>query len=204
LETLSKQESAKQSLRKQYKMSTPFTAALLAGGKSSRMGQDKATLEWEGQVLWQRQIELLESLNPAQLLISGRPDGPYVGSMYDVIFDMDNNLGPLSGLNSLLLKCKTSRLLVLAVDMPWMTKEILEKLLSFEDGVIPELNGFWEGAAAVYPSDIMPQVRNILQSPDRSLQSLARLALNCGFIDTWPVPDEIAPCFRSWNQPLPT
>ena len=49
------------------------SAVLLAGGRSSRMGQDKAFLEIAGQMLWRRQIETLRALSPEQLMISGPP-----------------------------------------------------------------------------------------------------------------------------------
>jgi molybdopterin-guanine dinucleotide biosynthesis protein A len=53
----------------------PFAAALLAGGKSRRMGRDKALLpvEWEGASvpLWERQLSILKALAPAELVISG-------------------------------------------------------------------------------------------------------------------------------------
>ena len=48
-----------------------FSAVLLAGGKSSRMGSDKAFLEIEGEPLWQRQLATLRGLSPGQLMISG-------------------------------------------------------------------------------------------------------------------------------------
>ena len=47
------------------------SAVLLAGGKSSRMGRDKAFLEIEGEPLWQRQLATLRRLAPEQLMISG-------------------------------------------------------------------------------------------------------------------------------------
>src|SRR5690606_17093824 len=139
-------------------METPFTAALLAGGKSSRMGQDKATLTFEGQLLWKRQIGLLESLKPAQLLISGRKDGPYADSGYEIVQDHQKNLGPLAGLQSVLEQCRTTRLLLLAVDMPWMTHSVLNKLSSSKACLVPWHDNWWEGTVAVYPVNILPLV----------------------------------------------
>lgn len=182
-------------------MNTLFTAALLAGGKSSRMGQDKATLDFEGQVLWKRQIGLLERLQPAQLLISGRPDGPYVGSGYTIVYDRPGDLGPLGGLLGLLERCETPRLLVLAVDMPWMTGPVLEQLLSYPSGVVAEHDGWLEGTAAVYPVKLLSLVRQTLSGTDRSFQVLLRSALSTGEMETWTLPKDHVKPFQSWNHP---
>ena len=176
-----------------------FSAALLAGGKSSRMGQDKATLEFEDEPLWQRQVRLLESLDPAEVLISGRPDGPYVGSSYKIIYDHESGQGPLAGLAAVLEACTTSHLLVLAVDMPWMTQAVLESLLSFEKGAVPEHDGWFEGTAAVYPVSLLPLVKETLQSEDRSFQSLIRQAVAKKLVQTWSLPSDMLPSFHSWN-----
>ncbi len=182
-------------------METLFTAGLLAGGRSSRMGCDKAALEFEGEMLWQRQVRLLESLNPAQLLISGRPDGPYVGSAYKVIYDQHADQGPLAGLAALLRVCITPRLLVLAVDMPWMTSSALEQMLAHKGGFAIEHDGWWEGTAAVYPVEILPLVEGALAGPDHSLQSLIRVAKQAGLMNTCGIGPAQANTFRSWNTP---
>jgi molybdopterin-guanine dinucleotide biosynthesis protein A len=183
-------------------MNIPFTAALLAGGKSSRMGKDKATLEWEGQALWKRQINLLESLNPQQLLISGHPGGPYIGSSYEIVFDQQEGLGPLCGLQSLLENCDTQRLLVLAVDMPWMTQSVLEELLAGEESLVPHHDNWWEGTAAVYPVSLLPLLRMHLEGPDHSLQSLIREGIKQKLLASYPVPADQIQAFKSWNSPL--
>ena len=50
----------------------PFAAALLAGGRSLRMGRDKARLPWGGEPLWRHQWRTLAALEPSSLLLSCR------------------------------------------------------------------------------------------------------------------------------------
>ena len=49
-----------------------FAAALIAGGRSRRMGTDKAFLDWHGRPLWEHQLEKLRALEPMRLLLSCR------------------------------------------------------------------------------------------------------------------------------------
>ena len=57
-------------------MSTPFATVLLAGGRSTRMKQDKALLHWHGQDLWQAQLHKLQSIGAARVLLSCRREQP--------------------------------------------------------------------------------------------------------------------------------
>src|SRR4051794_37322903 len=74
------------------------TAVLLAGGKSSRMGRDKALLAVEGRPLWMRQVEVLRATSPTQLLISGPPDGAWKDTGIVAVADETPGQGPLSGI----------------------------------------------------------------------------------------------------------
>src|SRR5881227_573469 len=51
-----------------------LTAVLLAGGESRRMNTEKATIIFNGEPLWQRQIKLLRHLGPENILVSARAD----------------------------------------------------------------------------------------------------------------------------------
>jgi hypothetical protein len=84
------------------------------------MGFDKATLMIDGKPLWQRQLATLRATQPGELLISGRPDGPYSGEGVPIIVDDVPDAGPLGGLATLLRIAKHPLILVLAIDLPDM------------------------------------------------------------------------------------
>jgi molybdopterin-guanine dinucleotide biosynthesis protein A len=91
-----------------------LTGFVLAGGRSSRMGRDKALLNWHGQTLLEHMIDLLQAVaNPVQVV--GR----------DPVPDRLPGLGPLSGIATGLEATSTDANLFVAVDLPCLTKEFL-------------------------------------------------------------------------------
>src|SRR5512138_1576155 len=105
-----------------------FTAVILAGGASSRMGQDKCWLKVDGQSLLMRQVALLQALQPAEIFISGQPGRDYSRTGCQVLFDRVPACGPVAGLEVALLAAGSALLLTIPVDMPCLTPSILLKL----------------------------------------------------------------------------
>ncbi|MGC3992357.1 MAG: molybdenum cofactor guanylyltransferase [Chthoniobacteraceae bacterium] len=106
-----------------------FSAVLLAGGRSSRMGRDKAHLLWNGVPLWEHQLQTLRELEPTELLISTRAEQVYEAPGVRLIPDEAADLGPLSGVAAALQFMQTEWLVVLAVDLPEMSAQYLQPLL---------------------------------------------------------------------------
>ena len=131
-----------------------FSAVILAGGKSSRMGLDKARLEIGGQTLLARQIGLAREAGATEVFISGRVGVDYSGFGCRVLVDKFPDAGPLSGIECGLAASPTPLLLVLAVDMAAMSAEFLRRLASHctaTTGAIPRVSGEIEPLAAFYP-----------------------------------------------------
>lgn len=95
---------------------------VLAGGLSSRMGQDKALLSWDGETLLERSIRLLRESGAAPIRVSG----PY--AMFDGIPDRVERCGPLGGLYSVLSTLEDGWAWVLPVDMPRLEVGDLHRL----------------------------------------------------------------------------
>ena len=183
----------------------PFTAVLLAGGKSTRMGCDKAGVLIDGQPLWQRQLATLRALDPAELFISGRSDGPYAGAGVPIVADEMPGCGPLGGLVTALRRMQCERLLVLAIDLPAMTPEFLASLLGQAArtgcGVLPETGAGIEPLAAVYPRACLPLAEQSLANADRSVQRFVRLAHAQGLLSFRTTSAAEEPLFRNVNAP---
>ncbi|HLZ53385.1 MAG TPA: molybdenum cofactor guanylyltransferase [Verrucomicrobiae bacterium] len=178
-------------------------AVILAGGKSSRMGQDKAWLEIGGQTLLARQIKLAHECGAEEVFISGRVDKDYSQFACPVLYDRWAEAGPLAGIGRALEETSSSRLLVLAVDMPWLTPVVLRKLAGpgrGDRGMVPRVGSRIEPLAAIYPKLAASLAAAMLS---RGIHAAATFAENCvrsglAQFQTWNESD--AGCFASWNR----
>lgn len=175
------------------------TAALLAGGKSTRMGQDKALLQIGGKPLWQIQRDKLASFAD-EVLISARE------GMIDakVVTDRVQGLGPLGGLQSVMEVARYDRIVILGVDMPSMTAAFLKSLwdeTTPECGIVPMLHGWFEGLAAIYPRCILPVLKNVLEGKDHSMRALLQQGIERGMMKARPVLSHEEFLFQNWNRP---
>jgi molybdopterin-guanine dinucleotide biosynthesis protein A len=99
---------------------------------------------------------------------------------------------------------QTSHLVVLAVDMPFVTREQLRVLCSEATegcGVVPLVGERAEPLAAVYPREAGPEFIAALAGPDFSMQPLVRKLAAAGAVRMWPVPPDEERLYRSINTP---
>jgi len=181
-----------------------FTAGLLAGGKSSRMGRDKACVEFAGVPLWRLQLATLAALAPMETLISGRPAAMYSASGCEIVEDEIREAGPLAGVAALLARARAPLLLVLAVDMPHMTSACLEGVLkrcTSEVGTVPKCGGFYEPLAAVFPKAALPLAQAVLSSGAPSMQQFVRDCIAARLVKENLVAEPDAFLFKSVNEP---
>ncbi len=167
-------------------MSAAFSAVLLAGGKSSRMGCDKAFIEIEGVPLWQRQVETLKKLTPNELFISGPAQAEWNACGYEILPDAREDAGPLAGLVASLRRCQRPLLLVLAVDLPNMRAAYLQRLLDHcsDTGVVPKTGNRFEPLAAVYPITSLAIAETLLSQRTFALQRFVEACLAQKLIET--------------------
>lgn len=102
-------------------MTTEFTAVVLAGGRSSRMGRDKALIDWHGQPLIDHMVRLLRDAG-ASVRVSG--DRPAHGGIPDAAPDR----GPVGGILSVVPHCPDGVVLVVPVDMPLLAAGRVHRL----------------------------------------------------------------------------
>jgi molybdenum cofactor guanylyltransferase len=104
-----------------------LTAFILAGGQSTRMGTDKAYLEFGGRTLLDRALQLARSVTPDTRIVGNAAKfSPYA----PVVEDVFPNCGPLGGIHAALTVSATDLNLILPVDLPFLTAEFLAFLVS--------------------------------------------------------------------------
>ncbi|MGE3275580.1 MAG: molybdenum cofactor guanylyltransferase [Vicinamibacterales bacterium] len=129
------------------------SAAILAGGRAVRLGgRAKHALAVGGRAILDRQRDLLASLAVDDVMIVGRfPGAPIAGVR--LVPDAVEHGGALGGLYSALMAATADRVLVLACDLPFLTREFLAHLMGTApdaDAVVPRTVDGWHPLCGVY------------------------------------------------------
>lgn len=186
-----------------------FAAVILVGGKSSRMGRDKADLQIGGQSLLLRQIQLAEEAGAIEVFISGSSDRNGSQLKYRLLPDRFSEAGPLAGIEAALDASTAPLLLVLAVDMPEITTALIRRLMAGcgeNTGNVPQLEERIEPLAAVYPKAALCLATEMLtlgksQKKYPGATHFAYRCVNLGFAKHYSVSTDEERCFSNVNCP---
>jgi molybdopterin-guanine dinucleotide biosynthesis protein A len=181
-----------------------ISAVLLAGGQSRRMGRDKATILFRREPLWQIQLDLLYKLQPVEIFVSARTDPAWRPPDLTFVPDEAPSRGPLSGLAATLARIRSSHLLVLAIDMPFMNEDHLRYLCQKIEparGVLPMIGNRAEPLAAIYPVQARVDFVNALSGVDFSMQMLTNQFVKMDRLRVIRVSKEQQPFYRNLNEP---
>ncbi len=150
---------------------------VLAGGQSSRMGEDKALLSIRGQTLIERAADALASIAGSITIVGLRSDH---NGRSSVIADSYPGRGSIVGLYTALADCKTELAAVLACDLPFVDSELLSQLVASigdQDAAMPRQNdGRLQPLCSVYrAAKCLPIVEKIITSDNWRLQQLGEM-----------------------------
>jgi molybdopterin-guanine dinucleotide biosynthesis protein A len=187
-------------------MPPAFSAVLLAGGASRRMGTDKALLRAPGgdsppELLWQRQLRTLQALEPAEILISGPPRPGFPADVRCIV-DRWPGCGPLGGLATCLAQVTTPWLLVLAIDLPHMETDFLARVLQAckaGKGAVPRGPAHYEPLAAVYPRAAAGIANAALDAGRLRLQEFVDELVQAALIEPYLLSAGDLRLFQNWN-----
>ncbi len=155
---------------------TNFSGYVLAGGTSSRMQTDKAFLEIGGETFLSRAVKTLsETCKNRVKVVLNRRQNDFIERLpanISPIFDAYENRGALGGIHAALTDCPTKYVLILAVDLPFVTPEAIAELTDIAlssnkfIAVVPrQTDGRLQPLCAVYCARYcLPALENILRA----------------------------------------
>ena len=140
-----------------------MTAVILSGGKSSRMGKNKAFLKFKGKTFLERQIEALNEIFE-EIIISTNSPEEYQNFNLPVIEDVYHDKGPLGGIYTGLINSKSFYTFFLACDMPFIEKKLIKSLQVFTkdkdyDVIVPINSNRLEPLHAIYSKNCINPIK---------------------------------------------
>src|SRR5262245_64716710 len=137
---------------------------IAAGGRSSRMGQDKAWLDLGGRPMIKHVIDALREVTSDLSILGSSPRYAELG--LPVYPDSQRDVGPLEAIRTALTNTEAARVLIVACDLPMVTPDLFKFLLSIDEAetaIVPVgPDSRLETLCALYPrSALEPATRTI-------------------------------------------
>ena len=166
----------------------PLSLLILAGGKSTRMGQDKAWLMLDGRPLVMRVIDRVLPLVDEVIVSTNQPDAfdawlPGLPVASYTVADRYRGAGPLAGLHAGLLAACCELVLTIATDMPFVDPTLIRYLADLAtgadvDAVVPQIPSPETGQIgleplhAIYRKSCVPAIERCLETDQRRVVNL--------------------------------
>lgn len=147
-------------------MTSNLTLAIQAGGKSTRMGQDKSFVPFDGRPMIEVVIDRVAGLGAELILITNKPDA-YAHLGLPMFGDIFLDAGPLGGIYTAVHHAAHPHTLVVACDMPRLNRELLQYMIDLRetaDIVVPRWDKFPEPLHAVYSDACLEPIREKLDA----------------------------------------
>ncbi len=155
-------------------MSLIRTGIILAGGQSSRMGQNKALMKIDGVPVIERIAIELEKITD-ELLIVTNTFHTYQYLNIPMVGDEQKGKGPLAGIQAGLKATRSEKNLIVACDMPFISSSLgdflLEELEDYQ-AAIPKLEGHVHPLFGAYRKDALHAVSQSLAKNELRMMSL--------------------------------
>ena len=150
-----------------------MNAAILVGGKSSRMGSNKAFLELKGKTFIELQIDLLREIFN-DIFISANTSSEYEYLNLSIFKDVYPGKGPLGGIYTSLINSSSLHTFMLACDMPFIGPELINHLKDLTkeyDVVIPKSEKGLEPLHAFYSKKCIDPIKRSLEEDNLRITS---------------------------------
>ena len=143
---------------------TDLSAAILAGGRSRRMGRDKALLTLDNHTFMERLIKELSICR--EVFISACKDRDYPEYGLKVVVDENPDIGPIEGIRQALKYAGTEHVFICACDMPFVTGETVRYLAGYVspqyDAVVFQYEGRIHPLCGIYGKAVLPAAGQLI------------------------------------------
>ncbi|MBN1625110.1 MAG: molybdenum cofactor guanylyltransferase [Deltaproteobacteria bacterium] len=147
------------------------TGVILAGGKSTRFGSNKALVEINGARLIERVTGVMGSIFKRLILITNTPqEYSYLG--LPLYGDLIKGFGPLGGIYTGLEAIKDETGFFIACDMPFINEDLIRHIVEVRDdfdAVMPKIDWMIEPLYAVYTKRCLPAIKGLITSGERQI-----------------------------------
>jgi len=147
-------------------MAYDVTGILLAGGKSSRMGKDKALIKFGNETFMSNSLKKLNKLFN-EVIIVADDESKYDIENIKIIKDIYPGMGPMGGIHTALKSAKNDWIFVIPCDMPMWEPFLVEEILKYREGydiVVPVIKDHMEPLFALYKKTCLPEIEECLNN----------------------------------------
>jgi len=157
-----------------------MTSIILAGGKSSRLGRNKALQVIGRRSLIQWVIDRVSVLSTEIIIATAHGEAIPFSSAVAVktVADIYPERGPLAGIHAGLMASSSSRAVVVSCDIPFVSVDLLEymaKMCPAFDIIIPRIKDKIEPLCAVYSRGCLAPIQKLLEQDERQIRKLFRM-----------------------------
>jgi molybdopterin-guanine dinucleotide biosynthesis protein A len=182
-----------------------IAGVILAGGRSTRFGSNKALAIVNGKPLIQNIADLISGLFQECLLVTNTPE-EYEFLSLPMTYDRYKGSGPLAGIHAALLQISTPQAFVVACDMPNLSPELIQYMCNIKeqgyDVIIPWLEKSQEPLFGIYHKNSFTYIETCLQNNEcqvtRALEGLR--VRRVSEQEVLSITDNLA-CFKNINRP---
>ncbi len=150
-------------------MKKDITGIILAGGKNSRMGVNKAFLEMDGVRVIEKTLNIYRQIFNEIIIVTNDPLVYTEFTDAAIIMDIYKGKGPLGGIYSGLFYAKNSHAFVSACDIPFINKDFILYLIEQIDKydiVVPKLPEGFQALYAIYSRNCLFAIKRMIDADE--------------------------------------
>ncbi|PKL90208.1 MAG: molybdenum cofactor guanylyltransferase [Ignavibacteriae bacterium HGW-Ignavibacteriae-2] len=161
-----------------------ITGIILAGGKSTRMGENKSFLKINGEFVIERVVKLMKGIFEKNIIITNTPQ-EYEFLKTPVFKDIYTYKGPLAGIHSGLRHSETEQNFIISCDIPLMRGEIIDYIINYKTEkpvTVCRADGFIQQLAGRYSKNVLPYTEKVLEENNTEVRDQQQNQRKCAVL----------------------